>query len=298
MSAQIGKYLNMCAQNLVPKPLSQPADILAMILFFILMIPFYYHGFSLIRRLKITYRMKIIPGIFFSFVLTFTNMNSLFYNIIFLRKYHAGDTNVYMKLLSYAKEIVFLSQIYYFKSIINVLIHFEIPGTKIMNFIAECIRYFFYALIVIRFFTVYTDFIQKYNTFSTIYSVYDDILHYFELALICFSFITLAMTFIFSNIKTFLPNKLRKLILVPMFIYPLIIFLQEIGYNITSSWLFAVWVQKNPSRNQYLVIVFRLFYSFGDFFPLLFIVWILSQDLGSEQTKQINDELELSASII
>lgn len=294
MSKQIGTYLKLSAQNLVLEPLSQPADIYTLIVYFIIITLFYYFAFSLLRRMRIRLRMELIPGIFFGISLGFVNMNSLFYYVILDKENHKGNTNTFTKSFHLAKEISFLSQIYYFKSILNVLICFDVPGTKILNIIVQSLRYSLYLCIICTLILVFIDIEQKIPSFHDYENFYSDFLHYFELVIICFCYIILAMTFIFSHINSYLPAKVKKLMKVAMFLYPLAIFLGEMCYETFAHHQFQIWILKNPRRNLYIKQSFRIFYSFADFLTLFFMVWILSKDeLNDDQSIEIT-ELNIS----
>lgn len=173
-----------------------------------------------------------------------------------------------------------MSRIYYFKSILKLLSHFNISGVNILNLIANILKYLFIILIIAR---VIISFVEIPNNKFTNNYYYDQFIVNFEMAFNCFCFVIASISFVFSKISESFPVNIRKWLKISIFLYALSVFVTKIIYVINNNKLFIVWGFLHPTSYGYIYIILFLIYKFFDFHVLLFIVYLLSVNTLEEK---------------
>lgn len=254
----------------------------------LLALPFCFLAAKLIRRVKFSFSMTVVPGIFWCFAYICLNANALIKFFIFDFNSHESDTFYKMRFLY--SEFAFLAEICYFRYLIKILELFEVKGTNVMNFIAFFIHYLYSVLIIFRIILSYIDvhgIFQKFlNAFLGHYETFQE---YFEYVFNSFCFLILSLCFIFSQVRDFIPFVLRKYMKYCIFAFALTQFTAQITQRIVFNKFFELLSTKS-SMYRYVYNAIWLFYRYTDFLVILSIVWLLSIDDFATKPKEPKTE--------
>lgn len=287
----MGHYVSLASANKIDPAFTYKSDIAGLILGFIAILPFQYLAVKLIRPFRLSLKTKVIPGIFFCMAMTLNLTRFVIKNFTFTYNYHGYDNNTYNKLALLPTEIGLLSRIYYFKSIIVVMDVFDVPGSKLFSLVTNILKYLFLALLVIRIIFAYVEVSEKVGLFFIgRNSFYNEFVIIFEQAFDTFCFVTLSVCFIFSNVKNYLPPKMKASLKITLFLYPCAIFVVNILTAVLDSYCAIMWFEVKKEANNFVYILVYLTYKTFDFLVVLAMVWILSvqnyhsEDIDKEKT--------------
>lgn len=280
-------YINSAAKNQIMDKFSNPANIYALVIGLILVIPFLHFATTLIRQ-RWKSNINLLPGIFFCLAAALNCVGSFIYEFTFSFNYHSNDANVFNRSYKFTTEIYFIALAFYFNSIINLIKIFEVAGVKIMVYIIYFFILFFSIALAFRILLIYVNFPENISEkFNAANSFYYQLTIYYENIILCFCFVILSIAFVLSNMSTFIPINMRKKVVILIFLYPISQYVGNILVSIKDDKIFTLWAGALPWR-RYLQNFLFLCYKLFDFYILAFIVWIVSVS-GLEAAHQYSD---------
>ena len=222
-------------------------------------------------------------------------------------------THIFMHFGSSYMDVLFLTIRFlqtlcfalYFSEISKILTIFQIKGSKIIYYITTTLIILLGILSIL----VYINYYISYNSnlFNFLYNLFQGrtVLPYLIIAIYIISFISLSITFIFSNLQEFLEPDRRKKLIITLFILPIMLFMYLIQLVIYDTKYWGSKFQGGINTEvlydnfpRYKTTYFYMQWGYSAFFigimnliPLA-ILYILSvkKDVNVDQKSAFNSE--------
>lgn len=267
------------------------SSIVSLVLEIVFLIPFLYIAVKLIRGYKLHIRSNIIPGVSYCLAFVIFNVLTYFYYYVFYPNQHDRIMDTFSRTTSIMSDLYLMALVQYFQAVSKILIISNVLGSKIIYYITKFTVWFFFIGSLIKLVLIFINFPYEINfhLFSDYGFYYNYIIVPSEFIIDGLSFVLLSITFIFSNVRSFLAPAYRMPVKVCMFLMPLFITIVIVSVEISTSKYFEQIKYSNPSKYMYyftyLLFTHRMILDLV-YLAIIYFMSIQQQDYGVREYSQ------------
>lgn len=274
---------------------NDPSYYIYFILLIFLLIPFYLVASIILRRSGFSKHKTYEQGSCFCISYAFSWAINIYCLVTNAFTGHSVDLDTFIKVRRLSNSLYFMSLLSYFVQVCHVLTLLQTFGFKLIYYFSKLVQYAFTLLVIIETVCVFIP-ISK-LIFNILYTFLEKNFFYLEYAFSCASFLILLICFMFSNISTIFPAKLRYWVNICLLLIPLVLFIRVYIYFYFNSLI----IQRMTQTNLVHYVRLALSMSFSDRFLIdyliLYIIFILSDPIyqsDGDQSVTAENPVDLS----
>lgn len=267
---------------------------------YLLILPFAYQIVKLLRRNPLDKNSFSSPGIHFCGAKIIQSLSYIF-SMLILRTiipHQMGSTPARLHstlfiLNAYALAI-------YCSQISKILIAFNFRVGKVLYYITESIKYYFMLMISIGTVLTFIEFkSSKGQATSRLYQLIE-FNRYLQNFLYALSVLLLSIVFVFSNVTSFMPDYIRKRIVIVMFLFCFLFILGSCINDILDSLAFDYLMRTKGNIYKWVYVIMAFFRYFLADLNLLAIINYLSitdEEIEKKEKDTPSEELFLQIQV-
>lgn len=265
----------------------------ALALTFLLLLPFAFTISKLWLSGRYSFNSKFHPGISYSSSLIIFVIMLYYYYYCFFVRQHELTNDTFSRLVAVGSDFYLMSLSTYFISICEILTTMRIRSAKIIYYFSKILQYYFGLATVVKSIMVYLPLSNKVAIalFRDEGFYYKNIILIVEYLINVISFLILSWCFLFSNLKTYLSDRMKTGLHFCLFLFAfnffIVVNIRVYGYSLYEGQFFY----SDPAKYMYRLTFVTYTQRFLVDYVIIVIILILSVNMYNYGLEELSHQI-------